>query len=91
MGVYVIGQVIKRTREGLGMTQEQLCEGICSVETLSRIENGKRRPNRANFQALMERMGKSGEKYLPSVHSEDMEMMVWWKRIEQLVLKRKFE
>ncbi len=91
MGVYVIGQVIRRTREGLGMTQEQLCEGICSVETLSRIENGKHMPNRANFQALMERMGRSGEKYLPSVRSEDMEMMVWWKQIEQLILKRKFE
>lgn len=76
MGVYRVGEVIRRTREGLGITQQELCEGICTVETLSRIENGRRSPNRANFQALMERMGKSGEKYMPFVHSGDMETIV---------------
>lgn len=76
MGVYQIGEVIKRTREGFGITQEQLCDGICSVETLSRIENGKRAPSRTNFQALMERMGKSGEKFMPFVRSSDMEIIV---------------
>lgn len=57
MGNYLIGQVIKRTRESLGLTQQELCEGICGLETISRIETGKQIPNRANFQALMERMG----------------------------------
>lgn len=76
MGVYQIGEVIRKTREGLGITQEQLCDGICSVETLSRIENGKRAPSRTNFQALMERMGKCGEKFMPFVRSSDMEIIV---------------
>lgn len=91
MGNYLIGQVIKRTRESLGLTQQELCEGICGLETISRIETGKQIPNRANFQALMERMGKCGEKYLPSVRSGDMEMMAWWKNIESLVAKREFD
>lgn len=76
MGVYQVGEVIRKTREGLGITQEELCEGICSVETLSRIETGKRSPSRAKFQALMERMGKCGERYMPFVHSGDMKMIV---------------
>lgn len=91
MGNYLIGQVIKRTRESLGLTQQELCEGICGLETISRIETGKQIPNRANFQALMERMGKCGEKYLPSVRSGDMEMIAWWRNIECLVAKREFE
>ncbi len=91
MGNYLIGQVIKRTRESLGLTQQELCEGICGLETISRIETGKQIPNRANFQALMERMGKCGEKYLPSVRSGDMEMIAWWRNIECLVAKQKYD
>lgn len=60
MGIYAVGEVIRRTRESLGMTQEELCDGICDVVTLSRIENGRNTPSRANFEALMERMGKMG-------------------------------
>lgn len=91
MGMYNLGQVIKRTRESLGMTQETLCEGICSPETLSRIETGKSTPNRANFQALMERMGKCGERYLPFVHSDDIQLMMEWKRLNQLLAKRQYK
>nr|WP_297873834.1 helix-turn-helix transcriptional regulator [uncultured Blautia sp.] len=75
MGLYYIGEVIKRTRESLGMTQEELSEGICTTETLSRIETGKRTPNRANFKALMERMGRCGEKYFPHIRVESYKKM----------------
>ena len=34
MGIYAVGEVIRRNRENIGMTQEELCDGICSVETL---------------------------------------------------------
>ena len=53
------------------MTQEELCEGICDVVTLSRIENGRNTPSRANFELLMERM-KEREKYLPFIRSGDI-------------------
>lgn len=41
MSNYRIGDVIRLTRLCMGITQEQLCENICSVQTLHRIENGK--------------------------------------------------
>lgn len=72
MGIYLAGEVIRRNRESMGITQEELCDGICSVETLSRIENGKNTPSRANFEALMGRMGKEGKKYLPFLKSREM-------------------
>lgn len=81
MGVYDVGEVIKRTRKSLGITQEELAYGICSTETLSRIESGKRTPNRANFQALMERMGKCGERYFPHIHVDTYERMEQWEKI----------
>ena len=89
--MYQIGEVIKRTRESLGLTQEALCDGICSVETLSRIENGRNVPSRSNFQALMERMGKCGERYLPFLRSDDMELLEELQNIERIYGKRKYE
>lgn len=91
MGVYPIGELIRRTRESLGIARKDLCEGICTLETLCRIENGNRSPNRANFQALMERMGKSGEKYMVFVHSDDIDLIEKGKELEALLTSRKFE
>lgn len=91
MGTYIIGDIIRRTRESLGISSKELCEGICAIETLYRIENGERIPSRANFQALMERMGKPGEKYLPFVHSDEVDLIVKEKALSLLLLSRKFE
>ena len=46
MGRYRLGEIISMTRRSLSITQEQLCEDICSVETLSRIETGRQNPAR---------------------------------------------
>ena len=46
MSLYLFGPLIKQRREELGYTQEDLADGICSVPTLSRIENGERLPNK---------------------------------------------
>ena len=41
MAYYLMNKVVKLTRLALGMTQEELCEGICDVKVLSRSENGR--------------------------------------------------
>ena len=43
-----LGEYIKQRRLDLGLTQEQLCDGICEPVTLSRLENGKQTPSRKN-------------------------------------------
>lgn len=35
-----IGDLIKNRRLNLKVSQEDVCEGICAVSTLSKIENG---------------------------------------------------
>lgn len=84
MGIYRIGDVLRSTRESLGITQEELCEGICTVETLSRLENGKRAPSKSTFEALMERMGKSGEHYYPFIRSDELEIQEKRRKLEHL-------
>lgn len=59
MAVFQLGSIIKKRREELGYSQEELADGICSVPTLSRIENGDRMPTKDHFEMLMQRLGYS--------------------------------
>ena len=59
MPIYKFGYLIKGKREELGYTQEELADGICSVTTLSRIENGERMPTKDHFTLLLQRLGYS--------------------------------
>ena len=40
-----IGNIIKQRREELGLTQAQLCDGLCNQKTISRIENNTTQPS----------------------------------------------
>lgn len=59
MPIFKFGHLIKKKREELGYTQEDLADGICSVTTLSRIENGERMPTKEHFEMLIQRLGYS--------------------------------
>lgn len=56
MAVLRIGDIIRRRREEAGYTQEELAAGICSVPTLSRIENGERIPLKTTLDFLLQRL-----------------------------------
>lgn len=58
-----LGQAIKQKRLALGLTQEQLCEGICDIVTISRLENGRQEPSRSRLRALLQRLGLPDEHY----------------------------
>jgi len=59
MSVYNIGKFIKTRRNEMGITQQNLAEGICSPVTLSRIENGENPPTQKHIRALLQRLGYS--------------------------------
>jgi len=59
MAVFQLGSIIRNRRMELGLSQEDLADGICSVPTLSRIENGERMPTKNHFEMLMQRLGYS--------------------------------
>ena len=73
MAYYNANRVIKLTRKALGLTQEKLSEGICEVETYSRIENGHHTIRRSTYQKLMEKMGRNtGRRYAICVSKDGM-------------------
>lgn len=54
--IYLLNEYMRSCREISGLTQEQISEGICAVETYSRLETGKRAPHRKEREAIMERL-----------------------------------
>ena len=63
MSIRNAGKTIREARIKAGLTQEQLSEGICSVLSLSRIENGSAGVSPVTFQALMAHAGAPCEVY----------------------------
>lgn len=55
-GAYAIGDVILKRRKMFNMSQKDLCDGICSEKTLSRIENGNTAVQDYVFKMLFERL-----------------------------------
>ncbi|MBD5083505.1 MAG: helix-turn-helix transcriptional regulator [Clostridiales bacterium] len=52
-----LGEMIRRRREELNISQETLCEGICSRGTLSRFENGHQALSYRRTSVILQRLG----------------------------------
>ena len=58
-----LGEIIRRRRRELYMTQKQLCEGICEQATISRLENGQEMPSLNVITAILQRLGLPDERF----------------------------
>ena len=87
MEIYFLGDAIKRRRLELGLTQEQLCEGICEPITVSRLENGKQTPSRARLEALMERLDMPQAQYYALLSKRELEVEALQREIIALNVK----
>lgn len=67
MSNYRAGDIIRMTREYIGMSREELSEGICSPQTLYRLENGITRIKKDLYARLMAKMERIPEKIMRSV------------------------
>ena len=95
METYRIGEIIKEERIRKRISQEELCFGICSVSTLSRIENGTQNPSFKVKEAILERLGHNTDNLV--IYAEDSEIkkhrleneilarMVHWQEIDSLL------
>lgn len=84
MANYTIGDMVFETRMNRGYSQEELCFGICSTSSLSRIENNSQVPGKRLFDALMQRMGVSVSIYSAFISKREMEV---YRLIQELVWK----
>lgn len=91
MANYRSGEVIKRTRMAIGMTQEELSEGVCSVKTLSRIENGLHHVKKETYRQLMERMERMPGKNYAICMGSELELLEERVRMEGAIVKYDYQ
>lgn len=78
---FFLGEYIKQKRLDLGLTQEQLCDGICEPMTLSRLENGKQTPSRNRINALLQRLSLPDDRFFALLSKNELEMEALQKEI----------
>lgn len=74
MRILVVGEMLKEKRLEMGLTQKDVCEGLCSPVTMSRIESGAQTPSKSTLGALLQRLGLPGECYYALVNGREAEM-----------------
>ncbi|MBC2008862.1 helix-turn-helix transcriptional regulator [Listeria welshimeri] len=71
-----VGHVIKRIRMEMAYSQEELCDGICSINSIARIESNKTSPSFEILLAIVDRLGVSIEKIIAEVSLEQNRLYI---------------
>ena len=74
-GLELFGNIIRSRRKVLGMSQEDLADGICDPVSVSRIEQGKVAPKKQVYQKLLARVGMTGDRYESTIQVERPELL----------------
>ena len=80
--VYAMCEVLRNRRAMFGLTQEQLCEGICSVKSLRRAEKGQTDMQMESVRKILNRLGLSGQMQWGKLITNDRETI---KGVEKLI------
>jgi len=71
MALFNATLMIRESRKAQGLTQEQLADGICSRETVAKLEAGQRKPNWFVMNELMLKLGLNPDIYQEEIVSDD--------------------
>ena len=91
MKAYNIGDCIRQLREEQNVNQEDLCRGLCSKSTLSRIERGCHVPSMGTVALLLQRLGVNEDSLSFLLGTAEMEISNLHKEIEALNAQRKYD
>lgn len=86
--LYLIDEMMQRFRNKKGVSQDVLSEGICTPETISRIESGRRGPNPNNFYALMRKLETEHDYYNGKLETNDFLLLEKLKELERAMARR---
>lgn len=89
--ILLIDEIIRRERKAQGLSQEELCENICTPENLSAVENGKRAPTIKNYDKLVGKLGLSKDYYISILYTEIFEVQELRRECNRLTYLKKYE
>lgn len=73
--MFYVGDVLRIRRTMFGLSQKELCEGVCAVRTLRRAEKKKANMQQAPLNILLGRLGLSREFQRARLVSNDREVL----------------
>lgn len=91
MKAYNIGDCIRQLREEQNVNQEDLCRGLCSKSTLSRIERGCHVPSIGTVALLLQRLGVNEDSLSFLLGTTELEISNLHKEIEALNAQKKYD
>ena len=86
-----LGRILQKLRREQGLSQKELCRGLCSIPTLSRIESGEREPDQMLFDSLISRLGKDSTKWELILKESDKKLLQKRSYIEYLIQAEEWE
>ena len=89
MNEFKLGTYIKKRREELKMSQEELCEGLCAVSSLSRIENNQQDPSRNLTKNLLERLGLPKDRFTALWSQKDITVGTLMREINNDIVRHR--
>lgn len=89
MNEFKIGTYIRKRREELKLSQEELALGICSPSTLSRIENNQQDPSRSLTRQLLGRLSLPQERFLALWDQQSISTAALMRKINSDMIRRR--
>lgn len=74
-------EMILRTIQERGISQRDLCYGLCSESTFTRYLRGERHMDRLLMTALMQRLGESPDKFSPMLTEDEYLYFEWRQKV----------
>lgn len=82
MNINTVGEILRFYREKYDLNQNDVCAGICSVSTLSKIENGSKEADSLILETLLERIGKEALQFEMILNDYDYSLWELRRQIE---------
>lgn len=87
----LLSEILKKERNAKGWSQEQLSVDICTPETISAIENGRRAPTLKNYDKLVKRLNITKEFYNSFLSTEKFEINELRRECNRLMYLKKYD
>ena len=91
MALHAIGKAIREARIAQHISQETLCEGICTTANLSKIENGRQTPNYIKLKKLTDRLGIDISDYNIPISDADFEREKIEQQINTMIINKNYD
>ncbi len=75
------GDILCHIRQEKGVSQEQLCQGLCTKGTYSKYEYGMLLPDCLLMQAVLQRLGKAADKLVRLLVQEEYNYFQWKREV----------